>query len=48
MMQQVNAVISRVVNGEPEEGCSGSCERLRRFLQPLKHSRGNTICPFHP
>jgi cell fate (sporulation/competence/biofilm development) regulator YlbF (YheA/YmcA/DUF963 family) len=25
MMQQVNAVISRIVNGEPE-GCSGSCE----------------------
>ena len=26
MMQQINAVISRVVNGEPEGGCSGSCE----------------------
>jgi len=26
MMQQVNAVISRIVNGEPEDGCSGSCE----------------------
>lgn len=26
MMQQVNAVISRIVNGEPESGCSGGCE----------------------
>lgn len=26
MMQQVNSIISRIVNGEPEGGCSGSCE----------------------
>jgi cell fate (sporulation/competence/biofilm development) regulator YlbF (YheA/YmcA/DUF963 family) len=27
MMRQVNAVISRIVNGEPEDGgCSGSCD----------------------
>jgi cell fate (sporulation/competence/biofilm development) regulator YlbF (YheA/YmcA/DUF963 family) len=26
MMRQVNAVISRIVNGEPEDGCSSSCE----------------------
>ena len=25
MMQQVNNVIGRIVNGEPEGGCSGSC-----------------------
>jgi cell fate (sporulation/competence/biofilm development) regulator YmcA (YheA/YmcA/DUF963 family) len=26
MMQRVNGVISRIVNGEPEGGCTGSCE----------------------
>jgi len=26
MMQEVNSVISRIVNGEPEGGCSGNCE----------------------
>ncbi|MFH1513611.1 MAG: YlbF family regulator [Bacillota bacterium] len=26
MMRQVNGVISRIVNGEPEGGCAGSCE----------------------
>ena len=26
MMQEVNSVISRVINGEPEGGCSGGCE----------------------
>jgi len=26
MMQQVNNVLARVINGEPEEGCSGCCE----------------------
>jgi cell fate (sporulation/competence/biofilm development) regulator YlbF (YheA/YmcA/DUF963 family) len=26
MMQEVNSIISRVVNGESEGGCSGSCE----------------------
>ncbi|MBN1777694.1 MAG: YlbF family regulator [Clostridiales bacterium] len=26
LMQEVNSVISRVVNGESEGGCSGSCE----------------------
>ena len=25
MMHQVNAVISRIVNGEPEDSCGGSC-----------------------
>ena len=25
MMQQVNHVIGRIVNGEPEDSCSGSC-----------------------
>lgn len=25
MMQEVNGVISKIVNGEPEGGCSGSC-----------------------
>jgi cell fate (sporulation/competence/biofilm development) regulator YlbF (YheA/YmcA/DUF963 family) len=26
LMRQVNAAISRIVNGQPEEGCGGSCE----------------------
>ena len=26
MMQQVNAVISQIINGEPADGCSGSCD----------------------
>ena len=26
MMQQVNAVIGQIINGEPASGCSGSCE----------------------
>ncbi len=26
MMQQVNAVIGQIINGEPAGGCSGSCD----------------------
>lgn len=26
MMHEVNAVIGRIVNGEPEDGCSGGCD----------------------
>jgi cell fate (sporulation/competence/biofilm development) regulator YlbF (YheA/YmcA/DUF963 family) len=26
MMQQVNDIIARIINGEPASGCSGSCE----------------------
>lgn len=26
MMQQVNDILSRIINGEPEESCSGCCD----------------------